>query len=117
MAALAGGALQFLVVLILLLVGLIIAMYTRKGLGIDHHPYGNYHGGSPGADLPSDDFSGADRTIFTEQVVRAAWRHAHSDAQAASAAAVNRSRQERRQRLSPKHSRRLPIPSPIPPLH
>jgi hypothetical protein len=112
----AGGAFLFLAVLIVCLVGLIIALYTRRGLGIDHHPYRNYHGGCPGADLPADDFSGADRTIFTEQVVRATWRGAHSNAQAARAAAVNRSRQKRR--LShPQQSRRLPIPSPIPPLH
>jgi hypothetical protein len=95
MAALAGGSLPFLAVLILFLVGLIVALYTRMGSGIDHHAYRNYHGGCPGADRPCDDFSGADRTSFTEPAVRANWRRSRANAEAAHAAAVNRSRQKR----------------------
>jgi hypothetical protein len=116
MAALAGGSLPFLAVLILFLVALIIALYTRTGSGIDHHPFRNYHGGSPGADRPCDDFSGADRTSFTEQAVRANWRRSRANAEAARAAAVNRSRQKRQRPQPAKQSRKPSIPSPVPPL-
>jgi hypothetical protein len=43
--ALAAGSTSFLVVVLLLLGGLIYAMFTRVGSGIDHHP----HDGSDGA--------------------------------------------------------------------
>jgi hypothetical protein len=74
MAALAGGSMPFLAVLILFLVGVIIALYTRKGSGMDHHAYRHVYGGAPGAALPCDDFSGGDRTSWTERDVLMRWR-------------------------------------------
>jgi hypothetical protein len=73
---LAGGAMTFLAFLIVFLVGVIIALYTGKGSGMSHHPYGRVWGGAPGATLPCDDFSGSDRTLVTERQVQARWRAA-----------------------------------------
>src|SRR4051794_41491771 len=60
--ALSGGAWIFLGVVILMLVGLIIGFYTRRGSGVDLHPYRHVHGGAPGADTPAHDAGGSDRT-------------------------------------------------------
>src|SRR5918999_3789903 len=72
--ALAGGSLIFLGVLILFLVGVIIALYTRRGSGVDLHPYRHTYGGAPASALPCNDYSGADRTSVTERDVVRAWR-------------------------------------------
>ena len=47
--ALAGGSGIFAMFLVLLLVGVIIALYTRTGSGITERPYGKIYGGAPGA--------------------------------------------------------------------
>jgi hypothetical protein len=61
----AAGSQIFLAVLVLMLVGIIVGLYTRKGSGIDQHPYRHVYGGAPGAALPSE-VSGSDRTSVTE---------------------------------------------------
>src|SRR4051794_41876756 len=60
--ALAGGAWIFLGGVLAFLIGAVIAMYTRKGSGMDLHPYRHVHGGAPGADSPAHDYGGAGRT-------------------------------------------------------
>ena len=72
--ALAGGAWIFLGVVILMLVGVIIGFYTRKGSGMDLHPYRHVHGGAPGADTPRHDAGGSDRTEAEEREVARKWR-------------------------------------------
>ena len=84
---LAGGSFIFLAVLILFLVGVIIALYTRKGSGMDLHPYRHVHGGAPAAALPSNDYSGADRTFVTERNVVRSWRRMRLDQSPAAVAA------------------------------
>src|SRR4051794_41901468 len=59
--ALAGGAWIFLGGVLAFLIGAVIAMYTRKGSGMDLHPYRHVHGGAPGADSPAHDYGGAGR--------------------------------------------------------
>jgi hypothetical protein len=72
--ALSGGFTVFLVVVIVFGIGAVIALYTRRGSGMEHHAYRHVHGGAPGADLPSDDYSGSDRTSVTEREVVGRWR-------------------------------------------
>ena len=72
--ALAGGAWIFLGVVILMLIGLIIGFYTRRGSGVDLHPYRHVHGGAPGADTPVHDAGGSDRTAVVEREVARKWR-------------------------------------------
>lgn len=60
----------FLAFMILMLVGVIIGLYTRRGSGIDQHPYRHVYGGAPGACLPCD-VAGSDRTSMTERRHRA----------------------------------------------
>jgi hypothetical protein len=72
--ALSGGAWIFLGVVILMLVGLVIGFYTRRGSGVDLHPYRHVHGGAPGADTPSHDAGGSDRTAVVEREVARRWR-------------------------------------------
>ncbi len=87
--ALSGGAWIFLGVVILMLVGVIIGFYTRKGSGMDQHPYRHVHGGAPGADIPAHDYGGSDRTASAEREVARKWRsqdrpeHAPADERAA----------------------------------
>ena len=87
--ALSGGAWIFLGVVILMLVGVIIGFYTRKGSGMDLHPYRHVHGGAPGADNPVHDAGGSDRTESHEREVARKWRaqdrpeHAPPDERAA----------------------------------
>jgi hypothetical protein len=98
MAAYAGGAFEFLVVLIILFAGVVIALYTRKGSGMNHHPYRHPYGGAPAADVPCADFSGSDRTSVTERDVAEAWRRRRrAQDPAAVAAWVERARMQRRQ--------------------
>ena len=98
MDAFAGGAFEFLAVLIILLVGVIIALYTREGSGMDHHPYRHPYGGAPAADLPCGDFGGSDRTSTTERDVALAWRRRRlAQDPAAVAAWVENARARRRQ--------------------
>jgi hypothetical protein len=118
MAAVAEGSLPFLVVLTLLLVGVVVALYTRKGSGVDHHPYRHIHGGAPAAALPCGDYSGSDRTFALERDVARSWRNARAaesldslEARLADARALRRHQRPRRDGPA-----RLPIRSPIPPL-
>src|SRR3954452_25220378 len=97
MATSAGGSLPFLVVLTLLVVGVVVALYTRKGSGVDHHPYRHLHGGAPAAALPCDDYSGSDRTLAIERDVARSWRNTRAaesldslDARLAEAPALRR---------------------------
>ena len=69
-----GGSLIFLAVLILMLVGVIIGLYTRKGSGVDLHPYRHTYGGAPASARACNDCSGSDRTSVTERDVVRAWR-------------------------------------------
>jgi hypothetical protein len=100
MAALAGGSLPFLGAVIVFLFAVVLGLYTRRGSGINHHAYRHVYSGTPGADLPCEDFSGSDRTFWTEQDVAAHWRPV-----------------ERRRRITGpvqvKPSTRPPIRSPI----
>jgi hypothetical protein len=61
----AGGSEIFLAVLIVILVGVILELYTRTGSGIDHHPYVHVHADAPGAALPCET-EGSDRTAQEE---------------------------------------------------
>ena len=72
--ALSGGAWIFLGVVIAFLIGAVIAMYTRKGSGMDLHPYRHVHGGAPGADTAAHDYGGSDRTSAAEREVARQWR-------------------------------------------
>ena len=72
--ALSGGAWIFLGVVLLFLVGVIIGFYTRRGSGMDLHPYRHVHGGAPGADNPVHDAGGSDRTATLEREVARKWR-------------------------------------------
>jgi hypothetical protein len=74
MAALAGGSLPFLGAVIIFLFAVVLGLFTRKGSGIEHHAYKHVYSGAPGAALPCEDFSGADRTFWTEQAVAARWK-------------------------------------------
>ena len=100
MIALAGGSLTFLAFVIIFLFALILSLFTRRGSGIDHHAYRNVYSGTPGATLPCDDYSGADRTFWTEPRVAARW------------VPVKR-RVKDRQPIAVTPSERLPIRSPI----
>ncbi len=72
--AVAGGAWIFLGVVILMVVGVVIGFYTRRGSGVDLHPYRHVHGGAPGADHPTHDAGGSDRTEVHEREVAKRWR-------------------------------------------
>ena len=47
--AVADGAWTFMGAMLVLLVGIIYAAYSRSGSGIDHHPYARRYGDAPGA--------------------------------------------------------------------
>jgi hypothetical protein len=116
MAALTDATLIFLVVLFVLLVGVIIALYTRAGSGMNHHPYRHVWGGAPAADLPCEDYSGSDRTSVTERDVARLWRRRRRVQDPAMvAASVEQARARRRERSRAK-TNRTPIRSPVPPL-
>ena len=72
--ALAGGTWIFLGVVIAFLIGAVIAIYTRRGSGVDQHPYQHVHGGAPGAGIPSEGYGGSDRTATRERDVVDKWR-------------------------------------------
>ena len=72
--AVSGGAWIFLGVVVLMLVGVIIGFYTRRGSGMDLHPYRHVHGGAPGAANPVHDAGGSDRTATLERDVARKWR-------------------------------------------
>jgi len=116
--ALIETSLIFLVVLFILLVGVIIALYTRAGSGMNHHPYRHVWGGAPAADLPCEDYSGSDRTSVTERDVARLWRRQRRvEDPAAVAASVERARALRRKRSGAMtRQSRAPIRSPVPPL-
>jgi hypothetical protein len=107
--ALSGGAWIFLGVVIAFLIGAVIAMYTRKGSGMDLHPYRHVHGGAPGADSPAHDYGGSDRTEAGEREVARRWRsqdrpeHAPPEERAA----------EREQEQRPKPGKKPSIRPPL----
>ena len=49
-----AGAWWFAAALVLVLIGVIYGLYTRKGSGIDHHPYARRYGDAPGAKRKSE---------------------------------------------------------------
>lgn len=51
--SLAGGAWVFLAVVMAFVVGAIYSLYTRKGSGINQHPYANQYSAQPGARIPN----------------------------------------------------------------
>lgn len=51
--ALSGGAAIFGAFIVFYFFVTVYSMYTRRGSGINHHPYRDYHGGAPGASRPS----------------------------------------------------------------
>jgi hypothetical protein len=112
---LAGGSLIFLAVLILFLLGVIIALYTRKGSGVELHPYRHTYGGAPGAALRCEDYSGADRTSVTERDVMRAWRRRRLGQGPDSVAAQLAEARELRRRRGPQPAapKRLPIRAPF----
>ena len=73
--ALAGGSIIFISVVIVFGIGVVIALYTRRGSGMDQHPYKHVYGGAPGADAPAEGFGGSDRTSVTEREVARKWRN------------------------------------------
>ena len=115
--ALAGGWLIFLIVLILFLVGAVIALYTRKGSGVDLHPYRHTYGGAPGAAMPSDGYSGSDRTSATERDVARSWRRRRldQDPEAVAAQLAEARALRHREASQPARKKRLPIRSPFGP--
>ena len=107
--AVAGGAWIFLGVVILMVVGVVIGFYTRRGSGVDLHPYRHVHGGAPGSDHPTYDAGGSDRTEAREREVAKRWRsqdrpeHAPPEERAA----------ERDEAQRPKPSKKPSIRPPI----
>ena len=107
--AVAGGAWIFLAVVILMVVGVVIGFYTRRGSGVDLHPYRHVHGGAPGSDHPTHDAGGSDRTAEREREVAKRWRsqdrpeHAPPEERAA----------ERDEAQRPKPSKKPSIRPPI----
>ncbi len=110
-----GGSLIFLAVLIVMLVGVIIALYTRNGSGVGLHPYRHTYGGAPASALPCNDYSGSDRTSVTERDVVRAWRRRRLAQDPDSIAAqLAETRARRRQQGSQSaRAKRLPIRSPL----
>jgi hypothetical protein len=53
---------EILILCLVLLVGVIYGYYTVNGSGIAEHPYGDRHGGAPGAFAPAS-ASGRDETV------------------------------------------------------
>jgi hypothetical protein len=113
MDTLADGSFIFLAGVLVFLVGAVIALYTRRGSAMDLHPYHHVHGGAPGANLPTRDYSGSDRTRSTEQHVVARWTRAPQNEAGVRAEAAERSRRERAAQRTRRKAMR--IPSPLPP--
>jgi hypothetical protein len=112
--ALAGGSLTFLAFVLTFLVGAIFALYTRRGSGIDHHPYANVWGGAPAANLPCEDYSGSERSSVTEVNGVKAWRRRRRAQDPATVAAWIEEARARRRQLSAARTRNsTPIPSPL----
>ena len=110
-----GGSLIFLAVLMLMLVGVIIGLYTRKGSGVDLHPYRHIYGGAPASALPCNDCSGSDRTSVTERDVVRAWRlrRRAQDPDSIAAQLADARARRRQQDSQPARAKRLPIRSPL----
>lgn len=51
--ALSGGAAIFGAFIVFYFLVTVYSMYTRRGSGINHHPYSDHHAGAPGASRPS----------------------------------------------------------------
>jgi hypothetical protein len=95
---LAGGSLIVLGVLLILFIGVVVALFTQNGSGVNHHPYRHVYGGAPGADVPCEDFSGSDRTPSTERDVAQLWRRRRRAQDPAMVAAwIEQARRQRRQ--------------------
>jgi hypothetical protein len=110
-----GGSLIFLGVLILFFIGVIIALYTRRGTGVALHPYRHTYGGAPASALPCNDYSGADRTSVTERDVVRAWRRRRlaQDPDVTAAQLTEARARRRRERSQVERITRLPIRSPL----
>jgi hypothetical protein len=57
---LADGAWIFLAFIILFAVAIMLGLYTRRGSGINEHPYGKRYSGAPGANTDNRRISGRD---------------------------------------------------------
>ncbi len=53
---------EIIVVCVVMLVGVIYGYFTVEGSGIAEHPYGDMHGGAPGAFAPAS-AAGRDETV------------------------------------------------------
>ena len=72
--ALAGGTWIFMAVIIVFGLAVVYGIYTRRGSGVDEHPYRHVYGGAPGAAVPSEGAGGSDRTATREREVVKKWR-------------------------------------------
>jgi hypothetical protein len=54
------GAWIFLAFIVLFAIALMLGLYTRKGSGINEHPYARRYGDAPGADTDRRRVSGRD---------------------------------------------------------
>jgi hypothetical protein len=61
---LAGGAVVFFIFTVAFLVAVTYGLYSRTGSGIGQHPYGDVHGGAPGARGESRMSGSADRDVI-----------------------------------------------------
>ena len=104
-----GGSFIFMAVSLAFLVGVILTLFTRRGSGMNHHPYRHVHGGAPGADPPAEDYSGSDRTSSRERLNAIRWRRRE---RAPHAPAPERAA-ERERTQRPKPSNGLPIGPPL----
>jgi hypothetical protein len=57
-----AGAMEILVVSVVMLIGVVYGYFTVTGSGIAEHPYRDVHGGAPGAFAPASAF-GRDQSI------------------------------------------------------
>lgn len=64
-SALAGGSFIFLGFIFFMFVAVVVGFYTRKGSGIDEHPYGKIYGGAPGAHGPGSASGRDDRVAMS----------------------------------------------------
>jgi hypothetical protein len=62
---LAGGAVVFAAFLVVFLIAVMYALYSRAGSGIGQHPYRHVHGGAPGAAHECRMSGSPDREILT----------------------------------------------------
>lgn len=63
----AGGAAIFALFIVIYFAAVVYSLYTRRGSGINHHPYGQAFGDTPGASLPS--------TMEHDRTAASLWTH------------------------------------------